>query len=702
MASFEPFSERTKRRRLKTVVENAFQTRVMPNSDVPIGSVHQPGHTDIYASAVPAVSLPAESVDVHIPVEPNIAQSVLCVAPSVSKLPEVPDEVFEQIANALNYGVTEDKGNTCVSEASDNEEEVLRHDLASWAASYNITQVALGNLLGILRLQGLDLPKDPRTLLKTGPIEPLQSAAGGEYCYIGVSHSMEPIIRKMLANGGVSGDTLTVNINIDGIPLFSSVNASLWPILMSVNEFSSVPPFPVALFYGRSKPSSIADFTKDFIPEMLQLEAGGVCVDGAAFRVAIGAVICDAPARAFVKCIKGHNAYHSCERCVQQGKWMKKITFPEFHSSARTDDDFRQQTETRHHTGLSPLCQLSLGMVTQFPLDYMHLVCLGVVKRLVLLWTIGPQARRLSSSILGRISQQLVALKAWLPREFGRRPRSLSDVRLWKATEFRTFLLYTGPVVLKGLLDTDVYLNFLCLSVAVSIYLSPELCSTHVDYAEQLMETFVRRFAQLYTENQLVYNVHGLLHLADDVRRYGALDSVSAFPFESALGRLKAMVRKPHNPLAQIVHRLKETGLYGAERSQRAITACRKPHNDGPVPAHMDSYEQYRQYECGSLFITSEIGNNCIEADNGIALIENIMRDPATAETYVVVRKFEEITSFFHRPLNSDDINIFNVRHPSAGNAVFKVTEIVRKYILLPTDVGYAAFPFLHAHHVAS
>jgi hypothetical protein len=43
--------------------------------------------------------------------------------------------------------------------------------------------------------------------------------------------------------------------------------------------------------------------------------------------VKISAVICDAPARAMLKCCKGHTAFNSCERCVQKGHWTNKITF---------------------------------------------------------------------------------------------------------------------------------------------------------------------------------------------------------------------------------------------------------------------------------------------------------------------------------------------------------------------------------------
>ena len=36
-----------------------------------------------------------------------------------------------------------------------------------------------------------------------------------------------------------------------------------------------------------------------------------------------------------------------------------------------------------------------------------------------------------------------------------------------------------------------------------------------------------------------MYNVHGLTHLAEDVKDFGPLDSNSAFSFENFLGQLK-------------------------------------------------------------------------------------------------------------------------------------------------------------------
>jgi hypothetical protein len=73
------------------------------------------------------------------------------------------------------------------------------------------------------------------------------------------------------------------------------------------------------------------------------------------------------------------------------------------------------------------------------------------------------------------ISEKLVIWRSNIPREFSRKPRSLSEIKQWKATEVRLFLLYTDPVALKGILSNEKYGNVLDLSLAIHILLSPNL-----------------------------------------------------------------------------------------------------------------------------------------------------------------------------------------------------------------------------------
>ena len=61
----------------------------------------------------------------------------------------------------------------------------------------------------------------------------------------------------------------------------------------------------------------------------------------------------------------------------------------------------------------------------------------------------------------------------------------MGEIDWWKATEYRQFLLYTGQIVLNGILKPDLYDHFLCLSVASSILICPRLALVHRTYADE-------------------------------------------------------------------------------------------------------------------------------------------------------------------------------------------------------------------------
>lgn len=94
-------------------------------------------------------------------------------------------------------------------------------------------------------------------------------------------------------------------------------------------------------------------------------------------------------------------------------------------------------------------------------------------------------------------------------------------------------------IVLKGVLQPQIYDNFMLLSVGVYILANPKYCMEMNELANTMLVSFVEHFGQLYGEEFLVYNIHGLVHLSDDVKTHGNLDQISAFPYENFLGRLK-------------------------------------------------------------------------------------------------------------------------------------------------------------------
>lgn len=185
---------------------------------------------------------------------------------------------------------------------------------------------------------------------------------------------------------------MSLIINIDGLPLSRSSANQFWPILVLVHESKIRVPFTAALYFGKSKPKCLEGFLSDFIDELLRLITEGLLHGDTTYSVSIRAFVCDAPARSYVKCTTGHAGYFACEKCSQKGTYSaeyRKVLLTEVDHALCTDNDFTQQKNKQHHKGESPLLKLSIGMVTQFPLDYMHFVCLGVIKKILVQYWLG-------------------------------------------------------------------------------------------------------------------------------------------------------------------------------------------------------------------------------------------------------------------------------------------------------------------------
>ncbi|PIK36331.1 transposase domain-containing protein [Apostichopus japonicus] len=252
----------------------------------------------------------------------------------------------------------------CSSSQSDVDEMSLSDQLGEWATSNNISQTAVSSLLNILKPYHIDLPKDPRSLLK--PIKDIsfENIAGGKYYHFGIAN----YIKSKMQLSQPCKESISIKINIDGLPLFRSSNMQFWPILGITDQIFDSTPFPIGIFSGMSKPSPVNEFLKPLIDEVTSLEEHGIEHCGAKYQFSISAVICDAPARALIKRVKGHSSYKGCDRCIQTGTWMGKMVYKESADSLRTDESFQQMLDEDHHLEQSPFSSTSIGLVSQFPL----------------------------------------------------------------------------------------------------------------------------------------------------------------------------------------------------------------------------------------------------------------------------------------------------------------------------------------------
>jgi hypothetical protein len=333
------------------------------------------------------------------------------------------------------------------SDSDSDSEEVLndsrsisaRQFLAKWMAEFQVTHAALNELLKFLRHIGVDVPKCAATLMKTPRNTTVVAKSGGQYVYMGIEKALAPRLSTLSDQNLHNITAVEVKVNIDGLPLFKSSHLSVWPILCSVSGSVEITPFCVAVYSGLKKPSNL-EFLHEFIAEAKSLIAEGLDINGVHVRVRLSCIVCDAPAKPFVKGIVQFNGKYGCDRCVQKGTYSDgRMLFLTSDAELRTDESFRNQENKKHHKNHSPFCDLPIDMINDFPVDYMHQVNLGVTKRLLLAWICGPPIARLDSVKIATISSKLSDIRKCMSRDFARRPRSLEYVRLWKALSFVSF-----------------------------------------------------------------------------------------------------------------------------------------------------------------------------------------------------------------------------------------------------------------------
>jgi len=592
-----------------------------------------------------------------------------------------------------NSSVSSSSSSTSEEQNSDSEYEdstkyaltslELKQQLATWATQHNVTHTAITHLLHIIQGSVSDnLPVDARTLLKTPTKTMLKPTKieGGNFYYFGV----EPGIQESCKLGLTSfqfplfkdkaNNLLTIRIGVDGLPISRSSKSQLWPILGLLDQAVERSVFIIAIYHGFSKPSNVEAFFVDFIKEMIHLQNNGIHILNSLYNVRISAICADAPARAFLKQCSIFNGYYGCERCVQKGTWIGRVVFEEMSASLRTDESFRDMTQSNHHSNVSPFNVLDIGLTSQVILDHMHLIFLGVTKKFLNVWVKGKLPYKLGHRDISIINNKLLDVVKYTPREFHRKPRSLQELDHFKATEFRTFLLYTGIVVLRNVLQKDKYMHFVKLQCAAFILLSNSADDPGWNsFSNSILKKFVKQVSKLYCKEFLVYNVHNLIHLHQDALTYGNLNNVSCFPFEDFMQKLKRSIRAKKHVVQQVVNRCAEIGA-----SNLSVTPKRK------LPKKSILWNNF--------YVSNTIGDNCFRAKDGtIVQIQKISKSGLDVTLYC--KQFKNASPLLHYPCSSDKLGIFIITSTARGPIrKIKISALSTKYFVLPYDSGSESF----------
>lgn len=600
---------------------------------------------------------------------------------------EAPRDLLPDDSSSETDSVVDSEISSVVS--TDNADYNLAQSLREWTVNHNVTHSALKDLLLVLQQSGLDVPGDPRTLMQTPRMVNVSRLSGGSFVYFGIE---EKISNRVVRFGYTNyEDPLTLNIQkdlqsplisisvgIDGVPISRSSNKQFWPILCYVDQVVPKNPFVAGIFFGECKPKDFS-FLDPLVQECLRLENQGIIVNATKYSFRVSKLLADAPARSFLKACKNHNSYFGCERCDQEGEWDGHVYYPDPEGRIRDDQSYSRCMYDNHQVGLSPFSKLTIGLITQVPLDYLHLVCLGVGRKQFRQWVKGKAPFKLRSRDTLRISDRLLNIRKFLPSVFQRRPRSLVEIDHFKATEFRTLILYTGVVVLRNIIAEEEYRNFLCLHVAMFILLSSKASEPFWNnLSKNLLEQYVTKSCQLYGRRFCVYNVHGLLHINSDALLFGSLNNASTFPFENFNQKIKMFLHS-HN--------------FYLEQSAKRIIEFEKVENEKCAFLVKNSANLLSKILC-------KVGENCLRLKDGrIILILSVLDNNVNSNIYKCkVVEYLSLRNVKFYPVDSSELGIYLVSNPSKEfDMELYENQIMYRYVRLPVDSKFVCIPLLHS-----
>lgn len=262
----------------------------------------------------------------------------------------------------------------------------------------------------------------------------------------------------------------------DGVKIFQSSTVSIWPLCLVVNEL----PYKqrtqptnillVGLWFGKGKPNPNL-FLKPLKKTMESFQKNGHkfrLFDGSEVIVR-GKVICgtcDLPAKAKFLQFHQYNGAFGCSRCLDPGgrvpvgrTTVQSYPFRENINNRNHDQtqnfaqealEARKRNPKAHVQGVKGptlLSQIVPDIIRCTAIDIMHGVFSGVCKMLVTLW-FSPSYSTMPWSLCHLsdvVDEKLKNIKT--PSFVQRAPRSLKELKFWKTSEFKLFMMYYSVIV---------------------------------------------------------------------------------------------------------------------------------------------------------------------------------------------------------------------------------------------------------------
>jgi hypothetical protein len=225
----------------------------------------------------------------------------------------------------------------------------------------------------------------------------------------------------------------------------------------------------------------------------------------------------------------------------------------------------------------------------------------------------------------------------------------------------------------------------------------------YINYAHSLLVIFVTDWKKLYGHLSVVYNVHGLLHISEDARKYGPLDSFSAFKFEIFLGKIKRKIRSPVKPMEQFINRCSEqdvmSNLNSPKLVEKTSNILRREYANEAL--HRGKWcKIFKEIVQDYGTICNSKPNNCVTSKKlEVIIVTQIIQEMQSKKILLAGYKFLKQEDFYQYPCLSSDIGIYRVDGLSTIIQYWGVDEIKWKCACYPDEKsrGFVSVPLIHS-----
>lgn len=372
----------------------------------------------------------------------------------------------------------------------------------------------------------------------------------------------------------------------DGVA-FGKSNKTIWPIYLSINELpyeERTKYLILAAVYAGSKDPNQLYFLQPFVNEANKLSRTGISwVHKEKVVTSLVIPLCfvaDSVARYQMLNFQTFHAYFGCTFCYQEAESVRggvrfMVTVPaEERTNASWRSDLMQVLQNQldpliaekdePHRGVkgpSTLCNLDYFTLSFCVVDYMHGI-LGVVKTHMEL--IIQNSRKnmwvgLDKNIMGiehiihTVDSRIKSIQSntTVVREL----RLFKDLKYWKASEFKSWLLFYCIPCLTGILKDKYVKHLAMLSKATFLLLQKSVTLDDLEEAHRLFILYSFYFQEYFGEDNLTYNVHLLRHIFKGIFNFGPMWGHNSFPFESQNRFLVLNCKSPFSVASQLARK---------------------------------------------------------------------------------------------------------------------------------------------------